>query len=224
MSNQTGIPADLHSIFEQLKQDVMVLFMHWSLYCQLFTKGPERVELLNCNAGLFFAHLQNVYANYTILSICRITDRTRTSVRRTMRDNLVLKQLIERLDAQQYPILHQEMLDLYSKVDDDLQPFQDNRNWVIAHRDMQAALPVNTQIVPGITKAMIEKKLAQISNYLNHFEYFTYNQTTLYDMVITSGNGDYLVTALKKAYEYNQMVTADEIPRSRLLQSRYWKA
>jgi hypothetical protein len=97
------------------------------------------------------------------------------------------------------------MLKLYSIIEDCLDPFRQNRNWLIAHRDLQAAVPVNN-IVLDITKSMFEQKLEQISDYLNCFEGRFCDCTTSYQGVITSEDGDSLVTALKKGYEYDQMV------------------
>jgi hypothetical protein len=79
-------------------------------------------------------------------------------------------------------------------------------------------------LLPGISKEMVEDVLKEIRDFMNEFEIFFSRPETAYEHFIATTGGDALILALKKAVEYKAVVREGKIPRDHLKKSKYWSA
>lgn len=71
------IPEEIRDIGMRLCEDVTVLHTKWSLYLELFG-SPENTALMSDLARAFFHTVEESLRNDLILSICRLSDPSRT--------------------------------------------------------------------------------------------------------------------------------------------------
>ena len=69
-----GLGPRMGPVFSELRDDLAWLQVKWSEYRELFGTSPERIELLNRAAGLFFRVLQDSLWEDALLHLCRLTD------------------------------------------------------------------------------------------------------------------------------------------------------
>jgi len=211
------IPESLREIFRELSSAVVWLHGHWIIYRQLYAKSSERVELLNESAGTFFSLLQNILLHDTVLAIARLTDRSESRGR----ENLVLSQLVEKLDSSSYPDLMGRLKASLGAVDRKCEVFRKKRNRQVAHSDLMAALKVESEPLPGVSREMVEDALKAIRDYMNEFEVYFCKNTMIYEHFIMDSDGETLIWQLKRAADYREGLADGSIPRERMLRSRY---
>jgi AbiU2 len=217
IANDPRIPEPLREIFRELRSAVVWLHGHWIIYRQLYSKSSERVELLNESAGTFFSLLQNILMHDTVLAIARLTDRSEIRGR----ENLVLRQLVEKLDSSSYPDLMERLKVCLGAIDIKCEVFRTKRNRQVAHSDLMAALKVESDPLPGISRAMVEDALKAIREYMNEFENYFSNSTMAYECFSMQSDGEALIWQLKRAADYRDGVADGSIARDRMLESRY---
>jgi len=187
------------------------------MYRQLYGTNEERVDLLNECASTFFNQLQMVLLDDVALGLSRLTDLQETFGR----ENVVLLQLIEKLDQNLFSELIVKLRAKLERVEKKCSPFRKIRNKRIAHRDLDTAIKTTSGSLPGISRLMVEEALEEIRQFINEFEvHFTESQTA-YEYFILTAAGDALIVALKKAVEYDALVREGIISRQRLWQSKY---
>ena len=64
----------LGPIFSELRDDLAWLQVKWGEYRELYGTSPERIDLMNSAAGLFFRILQDTLWEDALLHLCRLTD------------------------------------------------------------------------------------------------------------------------------------------------------
>lgn len=220
MGRSSQTPPDVLDIFESLSSEVVWLHLRWILYCQLYCTNPERIELLNNTAALFFQQLQQVLFQDLVLGLCRLTDPLKS----VDKDNLVLQQLCQRLDESRYPTLSANLNQRLNHIKDKCAAFRKHRHRRIAHLDLGAKLNPTKNPLPTISKEMVENALKEIRDFMNEFEVSFKERTTVYEHFIATTDGDALMYALKKAFEYRSLVREGKIPRDHLRKSKYWSA
>jgi hypothetical protein len=210
------VPEPLRDIFIELKSAVVWLHGHWIVYRQLYGKSPERVELLNESAGTFFNLLQNILLHDMVLAIARLTDRSEVCGR----ENLVLGQLVEKLDSKSYSELIERLREHLIIISTKCEIFRKKRNREVAHSDLMTALKVDVEL-PGVSRQMFEDALAAIRDYMNEFEIYFSESSTAYEYFSMNSDGEALIWQLKRAADYRDGVNEGAIPRDRILKSRY---
>ena len=211
------IPEPLREIFKELRSAVVWLHGHWIIYRQLYAKSPERVELLNESAGTFLSLLQNILLYNTILAIARITDRSEIRGR----ENLVLGQLVEKLDSNSYPELLERLRECIKVIDSRCEVFRKKRNRQVAHSDLLAALKVESEPLPGISREAVEAALKAIRDYMNEFEVYFCDSTMAYEHFSMQADGEALIWQLKRAADYRDGLADGSIAKDRMLMSRF---
>ena len=71
---------------------------------------------------------------------------------------------------------------------------------------------------------MIEDALLEIRGFMNEVQGFFEDSETAYGRFITTSGGNTLISALKRAYEYEKLRAQGTIPRDHLQKSKYWNA
>ena len=69
-----NLPVRIAPLVRIIKNELLVLRLHWKWYKQLYGTNPERVELLNEVAPDFFAGIQQVLFDDIQMKICRLLD------------------------------------------------------------------------------------------------------------------------------------------------------
>jgi hypothetical protein len=216
-ANDPRIPEPLREIFRELRSAVVWLHGLWIIYRQLYAKSSERVDLLNESAGTFFSLLQNILLHDTVLASARLTDHSEIRGR----ENLVLGQLVEKLDSNSYPDLMERLKVCLEVIDSRCEVFRTKRNRQVAHSDLLAALKVESEPLPGISRTMVEDALKAIRDYMNEFEIHFSNSTMAYEYFSMQSDGEALIWQLKRAAGYRDGVADGSIARDRMLRSRY---
>lgn len=214
------IPEQLRDIFKELRSAVVWLHGHWIIYRQFYARSPERVDLLNESAGTFFSLLQNILLYDTTLAIARITDRPEIRGR----SNLVLGQLVDKLDSSLYPDLLGRLRDGLRVIDLKCEVFRNKRNRQVAHSDLNTALKVEVDPVAGVSREMVEEALKAIRDYMNEFESYFCKSSMAYEHFTMSADGEALIWQLKRAADYRDGIADGSIAKDRILRSRYWSA
>ena len=208
-SNKKGFPSDLQDLWDELSKDVTLLHARWIIFKQLYATDEERVALFNKIAGTFFGLLKGILIDDIILGLSRLTDPPKSM----RHENLVLEQLIKKLDSATHSSLAaslQKQLDELKKV---CEPIRKNRNRRIAHADLKTALAVDSSVVLGIPLETFEEAFKRVRGYMNHFEeYVNGGSPTAFDHVWMRDDANSLVSALEAAMNYWTALREDLIP------------
>jgi AbiU2 len=192
---------ELGPVYHELSNGLSRLHVKWRAYRQLYTRSPERIDLINKAAGWFFKVVQGALVGDVLLHIGRLTDLE--SIGR--RDNLTIRRLPPIVpDA-----LRGDIDALLAAVLTACEPIRTWRNRRGAHTDLDTAiLGVPT---PGITNEQVETVLASLRALLNRIEQHYWRAPTMYEHIVTPpGDADSLVYYLLKG------IRADEARHQRL--------
>lgn len=177
----------LGPVYHELRNDLGWLQVKWVEYRELFGTSPERVDLANSAASLFFRLAHDALWNDILLSLCRLTDNPKVG----RNSNLTIKALPELCDD---PKLRDKISEL---VDQAVTATKFARNWrnrKIAHRDLQLALAQGADPLAEASRAKVEQALSAIHTVLNHINEVLLG-STLWNEVITPLTGS--VTLLR---------------------------
>lgn len=221
MSESTkAMPPAVNDLFEALKSEVVWLHARWILYRQLYGTNPERIELLNSTASYFFAQLEWVLLDDILLGLSRLTDRLETCGH----SNLVLGQLPERLSESKWNSLVANLSQRLESIKAKCDSFRNHRNRRIAHCDLQTAQGSVERFLHGISREMVEDALAEIRAFMNEVQSFFDGSETAYEHFLAASDGDALIFALKRGYEYGELQSQGIVPWDQLEKSKYHKA
>ena len=191
-------PGEAGELFYWVWNDVSVLHFDWKTYRALFGTSPERVELLNRVAGVFFGTVHRVLLYDVLLRLARLTDPAVTGHRKD-RENAGLRQLVEKLKPRLAPAAHS---DLEQQVDELVTlcgPIRENRDRRMAHSDLATALEYHPDPLPGVSRAQVEEILSRIRAFINKLEWHTERPQTDFTLVSALGDAEVLLRKLKYA-------------------------
>jgi len=173
--------AQLDPVFSELIDDVAWLQVKWAEYRQLYGTSPDRIDLLNSAAGLFFRILHDTLWEDALLHLCRLTDQAEMGGKQ----NLSIQGLPE-LCAD--PNLREEVAALVAKAIEAASFARDWRNRRIGHRDLALALNPSTRPLAAASRAQVSAAIAAIHRVLNEISERLLD-TTLADDVLTPDTG-----------------------------------
>lgn len=190
--------AELGALYNALTNEVAWVHAKWSQYQQLYTRSPERIDLLNNVAGLFFGVIQDVLLEDIILHLARLTDPPKSMGK----DNLTLRRLSALLANAQLTIEVQTLVEATLAACEAARAWRNRR---LAHRDLALALASATEPLPGISYTDIKAALAAMRAVLNYIEGHYWDSETPYEHFITDGGeADSLVYYLSKGVRAEQ--------------------
>src|ERR1043165_723967 len=192
-----GIPKEIAVVYKHLYNEVCWLGYHWLIYCQLYTNEPN-VKLLNESAPSFFRICQDIFADYILLTISRLTDRHQTY----SKDNLSFAQLAFRVDETSYPALKKRLDKHLTKLTKTCEFARKARNKRIAHNDLETKLKVNNSLMTVRIKNKIDKTLDSFHKILNEIERYFQKVTVSYDNAIVYDDGETLIRRLNESKFY----------------------
>jgi hypothetical protein len=200
-----SVPDDLKDLFQAIEGEVVWLHGRWLIYRQLFGANERRVDLLNHSAPTFFALLQRLWFDYIVLEICRITDRAVISGH----SNLVVGQLLARLDRSSHPTLAAKLDVLGAEIARASDHLRFRRNKQIAHLDLATALEASQTPLPGISRQDVEFALQAIRDFMNAFRMEFLGGEMGYESFAMQDDAERLIVNLKRAAEYREIEKLD---------------
>jgi hypothetical protein len=192
-----GIPKEIAVIYKHLYNEVCWLDYHWLIYCQLYTNEPN-VKLLNESAPSFFRICQDIFADYVLLTISRLTDPHQTF----KKDNLSFAQLVNRVDGTSYPALKKRLEKHLTKLAKTCEFARKARNKRIAHNDLTTKLKVSNSLMTISIKNKIDMTRKGFHKLLNEVEEYFQQVPVSYDYVITYDDGETLMKRLNESKSY----------------------
>jgi hypothetical protein len=142
------IPEGIRDLCTRLRQDVAILHLKWSSYLELFG-SPERAALLSETARACFQIIDESLRNDIILSICRLSDPSRT----LGGDNVSLATLVAR--CSEIPRVE----DLLMAFQAACGPIRRYRNRHLGHNDPAAVIRVHEDPLPDVARPAIDEIL-----------------------------------------------------------------
>ncbi|MDQ2867366.1 MAG: hypothetical protein M3R59_02985 [Verrucomicrobiota bacterium] len=138
-----------------LWSEVALLFHDWGEFTYLFGSRPNRTELLNTAAPVFFRAVQVALFEATVLRIARLTDPPKS----VGKSNLTVQQLPALADT----ALVGDLTRLVEEAQEAAAFCRDWRNRSIAHRDLQLALSKDAEPLPDATIEKVKNAISAIS-------------------------------------------------------------
>lgn len=184
----------LGPVFHELWNELAWLRVKWQEYDEMFGTKPERVELVNSAAGLFFRIVQDTLWGDILLHLCRLTDRPRYK-RKT---NLTLKTLPHLIID---PVLRPEVAKLVYQADNATTFARDWRNRYLGHRDLALALNSGAQPLVPASRAQVSAALSAIHAVLNGISERLLDSTLASDVITPFTGAVTLLTLLRDGIE-----------------------
>lgn len=196
-----GSTENAQNIFQKLKQESIQLHFHWIIYRQLFASSQANTALLNERGSNVFFLLQRLIFDNVSLSLSKFTDPPKQG----RNSNLSIPLLIERV-AEDSQSLSNELRNLFVKLQEKCTAFRLHRNKRIAHADYNHSLKIESDPLPGISRADVEDALSAFRDILNKVELHYFNSQTAYQMLVTAigADGTALLRALRDAKKFRE--------------------
>lgn len=200
------MPPQLKPLWDALYDEVVWLHALWRVFKQIFVHSQRRLDILNERAGTLFYLMHNAFAHEVLLTLSKLGDPAKSSVG----TNLTLESLlleIERLGESKLSRSLHPLFDEYHAACKKTRPF---RNKVLAHYDRATLLAAKIKPLPGPSRKEIEESLRLLRTFMNRVDNHFNHTTTAFEEFNTN-DGDYLVTYLKQAMRYEQLISHGRI-------------
>lgn len=198
---------DLGDVFTVLANELTFLSWQWTLFSDLYLKGPKRFEIMNRAAPFFFWVLQRSWWDEALLSVTRLLGPTISMGQA----NLTFQRLAPLIpDA----TLSTEIATAVSNVIDKAGFAKPWRNKRIAHRDLDVALQ-RAQPLPAAKYAELDAVLKDMASILNQIQMHYLNSSTIYGRApITHGSTELL-------YVLRDGLKLEDLRQKRLEEHKY---
>jgi hypothetical protein len=200
--------TELGAAFYALHTETTWLFIKWEQFRTLYGTTPERIELLNEAAPLFFRVLQDSLWEDILLHISRLTDAPQ-SLGKT---NLTIQGLPLLIGE---PELREEVQVLVERAVEQSTFARDWRNRRLAHRDLALALKQSTRELTEASREKVQKAAEAIAATLNCISLRKFESTTGYEYAQHPGDATSLLYVLLEG------TTSERRRRDRLRRGEY---
>lgn len=181
--------TELGTVFHHLYNDFAWLRVKWGEYKELFGTKPERLEILNSSAGLFFRVVQDTMWEDTLLHLSRLTDKV--SVGR--KKNITIRRLPELCVNDSLRISLQDLVDQAITATEFA---RDWRNRQIGHRDFDLAINHDAKPLAYASRKSVNEAISAIHAVLNHISEQMLNSTMSTEVITPSGGAFNLLYTL----------------------------
>lgn len=189
MTHSTSAEIE-QSYIRDLGQEFGQLFYHahaewcrisviWHQFENLFGRNKERVKLLNDTGGQFFAYVDELFFEATVLGICRLTDPKKS----VGKENLTVLRFTDFMDT---PVRTKKMESLIDIVKKNTEFHRDWRNRHIVHNDIALKLKAAKALIPATRNGMRDAidSLYAVFQYIN----LEFRDSNFSKFVITSND------------------------------------
>ncbi len=199
----TTMPADVAKSHDLLRRELSFLNTKWNDYKTLYCTDDNTVQLLGYAASFFFQIHREVLRDDIILTLCRITDPTASTVRGVRRNNLTIEYLISIIpDADSTLKGTLKKKKLLPIIKDRCKKFRDHRNRRVSHYDLDTRLKRSDALLPGIGIVDADAALKSIADVLNVVElYYDNNEQSYAQGIYGSGDGSELIQFIEHEKE-----------------------
>ena len=173
-------------LFDALKHEVTDLHLRWMIYRQLYATSETAIDLLNRSGSNVFYLLQFLLLDDCALRLSKLTDPPSQG----RFENLSVRKLIDTLGESDENLLKGELKSLVEELNARCKKFRALRNKRIAHADLDHALQIAADPLPGISREDVERALESLRNTMNKIEYHYFQSQTLYAEVIIPYDSD----------------------------------
>jgi hypothetical protein len=151
---------ELGTVFYALYNEFCWLRLRWRQHVELFGTSPERVDLLNDVANLFFRFVQDSFWDDTLLHISRMTDSPTTSGRKNLTIQRLPSLIADKALAADIANLVSDAVSLAAFA-------RDWRNRAIAHSDLQLAVEEGATPLTPASRRHVALAMQAIDRVLN---------------------------------------------------------
>lgn len=200
--------TELGPIYNALYNECALLHIKWQQYVELFGTKPERIDLLNEAASLFFKIIADTLWDDTLLHLTKLTDPPGSGKKK---QRLTIQRLPRLIADDIFKVEVEQLIDAAVKATEFA---RDWRNRRIAHRNLALAIK---QTPAGLTPASREKiknALEAVTLCLQRVHEFYFNSKILFG-VSPEPNG-----AVDLLYVINDGIEARRKRLQRLRDSR----
>jgi len=202
-----AFPPSIEPVFKVLQDELAWLTVRWRTYCDLYTKGEKRIDLLNEVAGPTFYVFQEVLGADIQISLSRLTDGARTG----KHENLTIEKLHEVALTIGDPSLHDSLTAILLQLRETCKVIRDHRNKRLAHFDYNVAIASPGSALPDVSREMIETSLELLGQYLNILSIHYKDSEIGFDHTLTGpGGADQLVEIMKLGMRYQERQEEDD--------------
>jgi len=180
----------LGTAYHTLWSDLALLSLDWGEFIELFT-DPDRTDLLNNVAPVFFRAVQVTFFEATVLRIARLTDPPKSAGR----SNLTIQQLPNLVND---PILAARLLILIEKAKRAAAFCRDRRNRLLAHRDLDLAMGNGANPVEEATIKKVRGAINALADILNALSQHYLKTAALFHFTNAPGGAVSLIQALQR--------------------------
>jgi hypothetical protein len=203
------IPENTRKIFSLLSGEALWLREKWVNYNYLYGHSQERIDVLNKAGSTFFYILDHLFIDDLILSLSRLTDRAEG------KDSNLSLELVK-LDSNSQFDLVQKLKPLFEGLRQNTANIRKHRHKRIAHNDFDTTVQ-HGELLPSVSREMIEEVIIQIENYLNTFNHYFTNYRLMHEALTLHRGADILFSKLIKAKVYDLLEKEGVISRG------YWR-
>jgi len=185
---------DLGPVYHALYNECAWLHIKWHQFLVLYCTKPERIELLNRSAGLFFRIIQDTLWEDTLLHVARLTDQPRSMGK----DNLTIQRLPPLISDSAF---RDDIQRLVTAAIDITAFARDWRNKHIAHRDLALALKEGPKKLPPASRSQVKEALQAVSRVLQRISEFYFKSEIRFDMVSEPNDAETLLYVIRDGVE-----------------------
>ncbi len=185
------IPEGARDIFMWLCQDVASLHDKWTIYKGLYS-DPAITDLITYIAKDTFRTIEESLRNDMTMSICRLCDPASSFGHK----NVSFKALLE---LEKIQTIYRFDIEGFIKTCD---PVVQLRNKRVAHNDKNTLLNPKENLLPGISKSLIDRIVNTAGEVLNRI-LALYDNSEMGFESLAPGTVDTLVFWLREAKEYS---------------------
>ena len=184
----------LGPVFHGLWNDIAWLHIKWREYREMFGATPERIELLNSAARLFFGIVQDMLWEDTLLHLSRLTDPPKSKGRL----NLTVQALPGQIGDQ---LLRDEVSGLVVRAVEATKFARDWRNRRISHRDLDLALNNGAKPLAPASRKEVSEAVSAVHEVLNRISERLLQRTLADDVISRGGDAVELMFVIRDGLE-----------------------
>ena len=188
-----ALGPELGRIFHALHNELSWLHLKWEQYTELYGTKPERLDLLNEAAPVFFRVVQDALWEDTLMHLSRLTDPAQSPGKGNRR-NLTINALPALVSD---PALKAAIEERARSATEAAAFARDWRNRQLAHRDLALALREPVAPLAPASRLAVKQALEALRETLNEINTHFRGTTVVYEYSGHSGGAQSVLRKLK---------------------------
>lgn len=190
--------------FEVLGNELSSLYARWITFLELYGTSQEDLDLLHEMSPSFFRVIQDTFADALFLGLCKLTDPSTSRVGKETRENLSFYNLLEKLHDSLTQEQTAKLSDILARLETKTDAMRVHRNRRITHPDKSTKLNVLNEVLPAVTREVIEGALSLSATFLNTVAEISGDNPTGYEFVVVPDSGKTILHYLRMAKAYDR--------------------